>query len=251
MSGARKNWDQYVTNAEEIARTPGFRALKDQIVRLSGSVDGLTVADIGSGTGLLTLEMAPTAEKIWAIDISERMAGYLKAKASSAKFTNVETVVASAASLPLVDESVDVVVSNYCFHHLSEEGKRSAINEVFRVLRPGGKFVFGDMMFNVSVVDARDRKLLASKVRAILSRGVPGLIRVLKNVILFVTGRWEQPARSEWWTDALTNAGFSDVRVEALEHEGGVASAMRPMEDARVGDTAPARESVETSQITT
>lgn len=228
MGGERKNWDQYVTNAEEIARTPGFTALKEQIVELAGDANGLVVADIGSGTGLLALELAPTAKKVWAIDISERMADYLKAKASSAEFANIETVVASAASLPLVDNSVDIVVSNYCFHHLSEEGKKRALEEVFRVLRPGGRFVFGDMMFNVSVVDARDRKLLVSKVRAILARGIPGIIRVAKNAFLFLTGRWEQPARSEWWSDALEAAGFEQVRVQALEHEGGVAAALRP-----------------------
>lgn len=233
MANAGKNWDQYVINAEEVARTPGFLALRDRIIDLAGVANGAVVADIGSGTGLLTLEVAPVAAKVWAIDISERMADYLNAKASSARLTNVETVVASAVSLPLVDSSVDVVVSNYCFHHLSNEDKVKALSEVGRVLKPGGRFVFGDMMFTVSLVDRRDRRLVVSKVRAIAARGVPGMIRVGKNALLLAGGRWEKPARSEWWSSAIRDAGFLDVHVEELAHEGGIATATRPNDAGR------------------
>ncbi|MGK2877618.1 MAG: class I SAM-dependent methyltransferase [Solirubrobacterales bacterium] len=234
MSSAGKNWDQYVINAEEVARTSGFRALRDRIVATSKDLESPVVADIGSGTGLLTLALAGGAQKVWAIDISERMADYLRAKSSSAGFSNVETVVASAVSLPLVDGSVDIVVSNYCYHHLSDDDKQRAISEAYRVLRPGGRFVFGDMMFSVSVVDARDRELLVSKIRSIASRGVPGIVRIVKNFVLYVVGRWEKPARSDWWASALVAAGFADVRVEPLEHEGGFAVAIRPSDSDRV-----------------
>jgi ubiquinone/menaquinone biosynthesis C-methylase UbiE len=234
MSSAGKNWDQYVINAEEVARTSGFRELKDRIVALSRDLENPVVADIGSGTGLLTLALADRAEKVWAIDISERMADYLRAKSSSAGFGNVETVVASAVSLPLVDDSVDIVVSNYCYHHLSDEDKERAISEAFRVLRPGGRFVFGDMMFSVSVVNPRDRELLASKIRSISARGIPGIARVIKNAARYAAGRWEKPARSDWWASALVAAGFTDVCVESLEHEGGFAVAIRPSDSDRV-----------------
>lgn len=188
MASSTKNGDQYVNNAEEIARSSGFRALKDQIVELAGDLNRPVVADVGSGTGLLTLALAEDAQRIWAIDISERMCDYLRAKSSSAGFENIDTVVASAVSLPLVDDSVDLVVSNYCFHHLTDNDKRRAVGEVFRVLRPGGRFVFGDMMFNVSVTNARDRQLIARKIRSISSRGVPGVARVFKNFALFASG---------------------------------------------------------------
>lgn len=75
------------------------------------------------------------------------MCEYLRAKAASAGLDNVHAAVASAVSLPLVDEAADVVVSNYCFHHLSDPDKRHALRETHRVLGPGGRLVFGDMMF--------------------------------------------------------------------------------------------------------
>lgn len=228
MSGAGKNWDRYVINAEEVARSSGFRAMRDRIVSEVGDFNEMEIVDVGSGTGLLTLALADNSRRVWAVDISERMADYLRAKSASAGFANVETVVASAVSLPLVDDSVDIVVSNYCFHHLSDADKRRAVAEAFRVLHPGGRFIFCDMMFTVSVTDARDRKLLTSKIRSISSRGLPGIARIAKNAALYASGRWEKPARRDWWEQALLEAGFTDVRVEALEHEGGFASVVRP-----------------------
>lgn len=234
MASSTKNWDRYVFHAEEMARSGGFLGLKRRILELVGDLNQPVVADIGSGTGLLTLAMAPDAERVWAIDISERMCDYLRAKASSAELTNVETVVASAVSLPLVDESVDVVVSNYCFHHLSDADKHRAMDEAFRVLRPGGRFVFGDMMFRVSVANVRDRKLIAGKTRAIASRGIPGLFRIAKNGALFASGKWEKPARADWWEQALHRAGFGEIDVQSLAHEGGVAACTRPLEQDRI-----------------
>ncbi len=83
------------------------------------------------------------------------------------------------------------------------------------------------MMFTVGLTDPRDRAVIASKVRAMLRRGPGGVMRLARNAVRYGTGRWEQPSPSGWWQGALTRGGFVDVRVEVLEHEGGVASARR------------------------
>lgn len=228
MPTLTKDWDRYVSHAEEVARGSGFRALRDHIVRLAAPVPGETALDVGAGTGLLTLAIAGTAERVWAIDISSQMVEYLKTKVASAGHDNVDVAVASATSLPLVDESVDLVVSNYCFHHLADEDKHKALSEIVRVLRPGGRLVFGDMMFRVSVADPRDRQVVAKKARSMLRHGPAGVRRLLKNAIRFAGRRWEQPARAGWWEAALGRAGFIDVDVEVLAHEGGIASARKP-----------------------
>lgn len=186
------------------------------------------VLDLGAGTGLLTLALADRVARVWALDISPAMCSYLETKAASAGAENVETVVGSAVSLPLVDESVDLVVSNYCLHHLGLDDKLRALAEIHRVLVPGGHFVLGDMMFSVALTDARDRHVLSSKVKAMLRKGPAGVIRLVKNAVRILLARHERPARPEWWEDALLGAGFEDVGVEALPHEGGIGIGRKP-----------------------
>lgn len=230
MTATTKNWDDYVVHAEEVARSDGFQQLRDRILTLASPRAGDVVVDVGAGTGLLTLPIAQTAKRVWAVDISPAMGEYLRAKAASAGLENVETVTASAESLPLVEGNADLVVSNYCFHHLGEEGKRRALREAHRVLRPGGRLVFADMMFRVSLSQGRDRQVIASKVRGMLRKGPAGAMRLARNGLRFAGGRWESPARAGWWASALRDAGFADVRVDVLDHEGGLACATRPRE---------------------
>lgn len=224
MRALEKDWDQHVVYAEEVARSDGFRALRDEIANRSAPAAEDRVVDIGSGTGLLTLALAPAVARVTAVDISPAMCDYLAAKAASAEFDNVDCVVASAVSLPLVDESADLVVSNYCFHHLNDDDKLRALREIRRVLVPGGRLVFGDMMFRVSLGAARDRQLISQKVRAIARRGPAGVMRLLRNGVRFAAGAWEKPARADWWEQALAETGFTDVQVAVLAHEGGIAS---------------------------
>ena len=130
----RKHWDAHVPDAELVARTEGFRDLRDRLIEQARPSSGHTVLDLGSGTGLLALAIAPHADTVWAVDISPAMCDYLRAKAESAGLENIKPVVASAVSLPLVEDSVDIVISNYCLHHLRDHDKRRAVR------RPCGCF---------------------------------------------------------------------------------------------------------------
>lgn len=222
-----KDWNNYVANAEAIARSDGFVNLRESILERAELKASDTVIDIGSGTGLLTLPAAEIAAQVWAIDVAPGMCEYLTAKAASADIGNIVPVVGSAVSLPLVDDVADVVVSNYCFHHLRDDFKRQAVDEVVRVLRPGGRFVFGDMMFRVGVANPRDRAVIRQKVSTIAKRGPAGILRLAKNGARYVSGNWEHPADASWWDETLRSTGFTDVEVEVLHHEGGIASARK------------------------
>jgi ubiquinone/menaquinone biosynthesis C-methylase UbiE len=228
MGTMSKDWDRHVVAAEDVARGDGFRALERRIVELSGARAEDVVLDVGAGTGLLTLALAPHVRSVWALDIAPAMIEYLRVKVSSSGLENVEGFVASAVSVPLVDETVDVVVSNYCLHHLDDNGKRRALAEIHRVLKPGGRVVIGDMMFGLAVSSPRDRAVVSAKVRAMLRMGVPGVIRLLKNAGRLASRRWENPATPDWWRLELPKAGFVDVEVETLEHEGGLVWGLKP-----------------------
>jgi ubiquinone/menaquinone biosynthesis C-methylase UbiE len=223
-----RDWDRHVVAAEELARTVGFRRIRDRIVALANPDPDDVVVDIGAGTGLLSLALAPRVRTVWAVDISPAMSDYLRVKAASASLSNLNDVTATAVSLPLVDGVASLVVSNYCYHHLRDEDKERALAEAFRILRPGGRLVIADMMFGVQLGDRRTRRLILSKIKSVLRRGPAGLWRVLKNAARLLTGRWEQPATADWWQEALRRAGFRDVELQVLEHEGGIAVARRP-----------------------
>ncbi|MHB8657669.1 MAG: class I SAM-dependent methyltransferase [Solirubrobacteraceae bacterium] len=213
---------------EQLARSPGFVALREEIMSLARLEADDRALDVGAGTGLLTLAAAPQASFVTAVDISPAMCRHLSTKLADVPIRNVDVVVANATELPLADESVDVVLSNYCLHHLTDPDKRNALEEIWRVLRPGGRVVIGDMMFRIGVRNRRDRALLSHLAGAMLRRGPAGLLRLLKNAFRLLTGSGEHPASADWWEHALNDVGFADVAVRALDHEGGIAVAHRP-----------------------
>ena len=186
---------------------------------------GDTVVDIGSGTGLLSLAFAAHAARVWAIDSSAAMNEYLRAKAASADLENIEAVLASAVSLPLIDGIADLVVSNYCLHELRRVDKLRALAEVRRVLKPGGRLVIGDMMFSLNPTHPRDRRVMALTLSRFARRGLPGVWRLAKNGGRLAVGRGEYPANATWWDEALSRSGFDQVSVEMLGNESGIASA--------------------------
>lgn len=229
-------WDERVDAWEEVAASDAFLAIRDRILELANPQCRDCVVDLGAGTGLLALTLAPRVDKVVAVDISEPMLKQLEGAASAEGINNVETVVADLRRLPLEDESATLVVSNYAFHHLQDTGKELALAEARRILRPGGRLVICDMMFSLSL-DSRDRRLVREKVVAILKRGPAGVVRIVRNAARLAVGRWEQPARPEAWERMLVARGFEDVRIELLEHEAAIAVARRP--DLRGAGTRP------------
>lgn len=228
------DWDERVEAWEEVADSTAFLAIRDRIVELAAPARDDCVVDLGAGTGLLALALAPQVAEVVAVDISERMLERLDERAATDGIRNLRTLEADLRRLPLPDESASLVVSNYAFHHLDDAGKELALSEARRILRPGGRLIVCDMMFSLSL-ESRDRRLVLEKVMAMLKRGPAGVLRILKNAGRVVAGRWEQPARPETWEKMLEARGFEDVRVELLEHEAAIAVARRPPLSAALG----------------
>lgn len=95
------------------------------------------VADLGSGTGLFTSELAPVTRRVFAVDVRRRMHGAYREKGVP---PGVTPVLADFERLPLPDGSLDGAVSMRTYHH----GFEAALPEVRRVLRPGGRLVVVD-----------------------------------------------------------------------------------------------------------
>ena len=76
-----------------------------------------------------------------------------KARTNLEKFgvTNAEIIQSEMESLPLNDNSVDVTISNCTINHSSN--KEAVWSEVFRVLKPGGRFVVSDIYATAPIAD--------------------------------------------------------------------------------------------------
>jgi ubiquinone/menaquinone biosynthesis C-methylase UbiE len=219
-----------VGDLERMASTPAFAAIRDEIIALAGLKPAERLLDIGAGTGLLTLAAAARVQAVSALDVSQAMCAHLERKCSALEVENVEVLHGNAVELPLANDAIDVVLSNYCFHHLRDADKLRALAQIRRVLRPGGRLIFGDMMFRLGVAKRRDRAVIALLVRRVIAHGPAGLVRLAKNALRILTGRWERPASVEWWQNALRQCGFVEVAVYPLEHEGGIAFARKPLD---------------------
>lgn len=96
-----------------------------------------TVLEIGCGTGLFTEKMSVSGAKIIATDLSEDLLN----KAREKKIPNCTFEIADAHKLNYPDCSFDIVFGSSIIHHLD---MLVALQEVFRVLKPGGKAVFAE-----------------------------------------------------------------------------------------------------------
>lgn len=130
-----------------------------------------TVLDLGAGTGKFTKLLLQTGATVTAVEPVAAMRDRL-----AAKLPNVRVLAGTAEAIPLTEDSVDLVVCAQAFHWFAN---RQALQEIHRVLRPGGELL---MVWNV-----RDETVdWVSAITALITPYEGDAPR-------FHTGRWRQP----------------------------------------------------------
>jgi len=94
------------------------------------------VLEMGCGTGIVSLGIAPHAGEVIGVDLSPRMIAQAEKKAHEAAFQNLSFQEADAYALPFEDESFDTVLLTNLLHVVAEP--ETVIEEASRVLRKGG-----------------------------------------------------------------------------------------------------------------
>ena len=106
---------------------------------------GLTVVDVGTGTGILAGELAALGLRVIAVDNSVRMLDAARAKLErDGAPGSVEFRTGGASDLPLADGEVDGALAHMVLHYLPSPG--DAIRDMARVVRPGGAVVVVDFV---------------------------------------------------------------------------------------------------------
>jgi ubiquinone/menaquinone biosynthesis C-methylase UbiE len=136
-----ERYEALISREDHLGNIP--RALNEII-----NVDGLDVVDLGAGTGRLTVMLAPRVTSISAFDISDHMLDITRSKLTALGLNNWQVKVADHRSVPLSDDSVDLVVSGWSVSYLAVWNPDSWraelekwLGEMKRILRPNSHIV--------------------------------------------------------------------------------------------------------------
>lgn len=118
---------------------------RETIVQKLGLKPGMTVADVGAGTGLFTRLMAPLVGpegKVYAVDIAKTFVDHTVMSSHARGWKHVEGVVCAPDDVRLPEASVDVVFLCDTYHHFEFPLKTN--QSILRALKPGGTLVLVD-----------------------------------------------------------------------------------------------------------
>ena len=118
-----------------------WQAFGQLLLRL---IPEIVVADLGSGEGLLGELLARKCKQVIAVDNSDQIVKFGKAKAKKNGLTNLEFRQGDLQSPPIDDNSVDLAILSQALHHA--EAPVVAIEQSFRIIKPGGQIMILDLM---------------------------------------------------------------------------------------------------------
>jgi len=204
----RSIFDRTAGDYDRVERVLGLGSgswYRRSALQRAGLGSGMTVLDIGTGTGLVAREAARLvgdATRVTGIDPSSGMVDHARVPAG------VRLIAGTAEAIPSADASADFLSMGYALRHISDLGP--AFAEFFRVLRPGGRLCLLEITLPQTALGRTLLKIylrgLVPAVAAVISqhRDMPQLMRYYWDTIAACV----PPASI---MQALVAAGFVDV----------------------------------------
>ncbi len=115
---------------------------RESLARLVDAKPGMAVADIGAGSGFMTLlfaKMVGASGRVYAVDINSKMLERVSQLAAQDGLKNIQTVLDNDTSTELPANSVDIIFLCDTYHHF--EYPKAMLASIHKALRPGGQVV--------------------------------------------------------------------------------------------------------------
>lgn len=149
-NGRAESWDSEIAKPDHYANFESgyekFLTFEEKILDNIGEAE--SGIDLGCGTAVAAGPLARKVEKLYLLDLAETML-----KEAGKKYPDAVLLHASVTAIPLESASVDYAVSRgVVISHLPQGEQGNFINEVFRILKPGGIFIF-DFLNNMKTAD--------------------------------------------------------------------------------------------------
>jgi SAM-dependent methyltransferase len=124
----------------------------DALVELAAPSSSERWLDVACGPGIVSRALATHAGEVLGVDLTEAMIAVAQREAAAAGLANTAFALGDATALELPDASFDGAVARFAIHHLPAPSR--LVDELARVVRPGGRIVLADHLADEEAADA-------------------------------------------------------------------------------------------------
>jgi arsenite methyltransferase len=146
--------------------------------------------DLGSGRGTDVLRLAGLTGPggfVYGVDIADAMLEKARTNAQKLGITNVQFLKSELSSVPIPGGIVDLVISNCTINHAQD--KQAVWNEIYRLLKKGGRFVISDIYSSEEVPE------------------------IYRNDPQAIAECWGGAIPKQAYLDMIRNAGFENIQI--------------------------------------
>lgn len=225
MNEKTQNWFNQWSNEydQTLGNQKRHLQMLDLAVKMSTIKDGEHVLDIGCGTGLLSLKFLEAANcTVHGIDLAEDMLTIWRNKIEKFNLPSRVTLEhGDITNLDFAPSTFDIAASTVTLHHLTD--KQPVINKIYCLLKPGGRFILGDLDVDTTGDHTNVERLKhimdfvkEEVVFALEDGGLDAFNRMYDNGKRHILNDGEYCINFKMWSGLCEKAGFKQISISPV-----------------------------------